>query len=208
MRNGLIAAVTGILLAGGVAGAQSGVAGAQQKETYDYWQHQRRMVRHGQQAIFQCNGLFTSNRTLEQVFAQELAFLPEPVGTAAGGDYEVDHDRKAVVIGDGHAAPAMRAAFREGIGCVILAPDQTLDDIDGLPVLDLPPPPRRPGGDRLAGRGSRRGTHPAALRRRAGPPGGVRLGVRSRVPGAGGRSASSSCTAARSSTSATPRAST
>ncbi|MCY4077346.1 MAG: hypothetical protein OXH04_18170, partial [Acidobacteria bacterium] len=141
MRNGLIAAVAGILLAGGVAGAQSGVAGAQQKETYDYWQHQRRMVRHGQQAIFLCNGLFTSNRTLEQVFAQELAFLPEPVGTAAGGDYEVDYDRKAVVIGDGHAAPKMRAAFREGVGCVILAPDQTLDDIAGLPVLDLPPPP-------------------------------------------------------------------
>ena len=137
MRNGLIAAVAGILLAGGVAGAQ-------QKETYDYWQHQRRMVRHGQQAIFLCNGLFTSNRTLEQVFAQELAFLPEPVGTAAGGDYEVDHDRKAVVIGDGHAVPKMRAAFREGIGCVILAPDQTLDDVDGLPVLDLPPPPGDP----------------------------------------------------------------
>ena len=162
MRNGLIAALAGVLLAGGVAGAQVGAAGAQQKETYDYWQHQRRMVRHGQQAIFLCNGLFTSNRTREQVFAQELAFLPEPVGTAAGGDYEVDYDRKAVVIGDGHAAPKMRAAFREGIGCVILAPDQTLDDIDGLPVLDLPPPPGDPAADRMAGRGPRCGTDPAS----------------------------------------------
>ena len=63
------------------------VAG-QQEETYDYWQYQRQMVRQGQQAVFMCNGLFTSNRTLEQVFAQELAFLLDPVGTASGGDYE------------------------------------------------------------------------------------------------------------------------
>ncbi len=116
-------------------------ADAQREETYDYWQPQRRMVRLGQQAIFMCNGLFTSNRSIAQVFEQELAFLPEPVGTPAGGDYEVDWDRKAVTIGAGHGAPKMRAAFREGIGCVVLAPDQTLDDIDDLPAIELPPPP-------------------------------------------------------------------
>jgi len=114
---------------------------AQQEETYDYWQPQRQMVRLGQQAIFMCNGLFTSNRTLEQVFAQELAYLPEPVGNAGGGDFEVDHERKAITIGSGHGVPKMRAAFREGIGCVVLAPDQTLDDIDSLPAIQMPPPP-------------------------------------------------------------------
>jgi len=119
------------------------VAG-QQEETYDYWQYQRQMVRQGQQAVFMCNGLFTSNRTLEQVFAQELAFLPEPIGTANGGDYEVDYERKGVVIGSGHGAPKMRAAFREGIGCVILPPDQTLADIEGLPILELPYPDDSP----------------------------------------------------------------
>ncbi len=115
-------------------------AAAQQEETYDYWQPQRQMVRLGQQAIFMCNGLFTSNRTLEQVFAQELAYLPEPVGTAEGGDYKVDWERRAVTIGSGHGVPKMRAAFREGIGCVVLAPDQTLDDIDGLPAIEMQPP--------------------------------------------------------------------
>ena len=115
-------------------------AAAQQEETYDYWQPQRQMVRQGQQAIFMCNGLFTSNRTLEQVFAQELAYLPEPVGTTEGGDYEIDRERKAVTIGSGHGAPKMRAAFREGIGCVVLAPNQDLDDIDGLPAIEIPPP--------------------------------------------------------------------
>ncbi len=116
-------------------------AAGQQDEAYDYWQPQRQMVRQGQQAIFLCNGLFTSNRTIDQVFAQELAFLQEPVGTPGGGDYEVDREHKAVTIGSGHGVPKMRAAFREGIGCIILAPDQTLDDIDSLPVIEMAPPP-------------------------------------------------------------------
>ena len=134
MKSPYLALVASILLT-------SLPAAAQQEESYDYWQPQRQMVRQGQQAIFMCNGLFTSNRTLEQVFAQELAYLPEPVGTVEGGDWEVDRERKAVTIGSGHGAPKMRAAFREGIGCVVLAPDQTLDDIDGLPAIEMPPPP-------------------------------------------------------------------
>ena len=113
-------------------------ATAQQEESYDYWRFNRDMIQHGQQAIFMCNGLFTSNRTLEQVFAQELAFLPEPVGTAHGGDYIVDRDLKAVIIGGPGGVPPISAAFRKGIGCVIMAPDQSLEDIESLPKLDMP----------------------------------------------------------------------
>ncbi len=133
MRKTLATALAGAALLGATGAAQS-------PDTYDYWQHQRLMVRYGQQAIFMCNGLFTSHRTLEQVYAQELAFLPEPVGTPAGGDYTIDRERRAVTIGAGHGVPQMRAAFREGIGCVILGPGQTLDDIDALPVQTLAPP--------------------------------------------------------------------
>ena len=139
MRNVLATALAGAMLFGATASAQ-------QKESYDYWQHQRRMVRYGQQAVFMCNGLFTSNRTLEQVFAQELAFLPEPVGTADGGDYEVDTDRKAVTIGNGHGTPKMRAAFPRG------------DRLRGPPAR---PDPRRrgrpadPGAAAASGRGGR-----------------------------------------------------
>tara|TARA_B100001123_G_scaffold348613_1_gene398145 strand:- start:602 stop:2029 length:1428 start_codon:yes stop_codon:yes gene_type:complete len=104
---------------------------AQQEERYDYWQPQRDMIRRGQQAIFMCNGLFTSNRSLESVVAQELAFLPEV------HPYEIDQARRAVIIGTEGAVPVMRAAFREGIGCVILPPDQTLTDIEALPELTL-----------------------------------------------------------------------
>ena len=117
---------------------------AQQEETYDYWQVNRQMIRYGQQAVFMCNGLFTGNRTLEDVFAQELAFLPQPVGTPRGGDYVINETRQAVAIGAGEGTPIMRAAFREGIGCVILAPDQTFEDIDRLPILELPYPPGDP----------------------------------------------------------------
>ena len=118
--------------------------GLAQEDSYDYWRPQRDMVRHGQQAVLMCNGLFTGERTLDQVFDQELAFLPQPVGTAQGGDYVVDWDRKAVAIGASESAPIMRAAYRQGIGCVIMAPDQTFEQIADLPELTLAPPPGDP----------------------------------------------------------------
>ncbi len=99
---------------------------AQQQETYDYARSRREMVQYGMQAIFMCNGLFTSERTLDQVFAQELAYIRQPVGTSRGGDYQIDWDRKTVAIGSPGGIPVMRAVFREGLGCIILAPDQTL----------------------------------------------------------------------------------
>lgn len=113
---------------------------AQQTEQYDYWAPQRAMVQRGQQAVFMCNGLFTSHRTLEQVFQQELAFLRNPIGSPEGGDYRIDHERRAVEVGTPGDVPVMRAVFREGIGCIILPPDQTLADIDALPELTLPLP--------------------------------------------------------------------
>ena len=120
------------------------VASAQQEELYDYFRFDRDMIQHGMQAVLMCNGLFTSNRTLEQVFQQELAYLRQPVGTPRGGDYVVDWERKGVAIGAPGGTPTMRAAFRKGLGCVIMAPDQTFEDIESLPILDVPPPPGDP----------------------------------------------------------------
>tara|TARA_Y100000588_G_scaffold30595_1_gene29738 strand:- start:2858 stop:4309 length:1452 start_codon:yes stop_codon:yes gene_type:complete len=142
---------------------------AQQEETYDYWRPQRDMVARGQQAIFMCNGLFTGSRSLENVFAQELAFLSSPIGNAAGGDYVINETLQAVAIGADDGTPVMRAAFREGIGCVILAPDQTFEDIERLPQLTLPYPPGDPAtiawpdGDLIADRSLPDGVNGAAL---------------------------------------------
>ncbi|MGI9205621.1 MAG: serine hydrolase domain-containing protein [Woeseiaceae bacterium] len=116
---------------------------AQQEENFDYFSTNRQMIRNGVQAVLMCNGLFTSNRSLAQVFEQELAYLTPtrftgPVGTVNDGEYEVDYDLKAVAIGGPTTGTTIRAAFREGIGCVVMAPDQSFDDIDTLPKLDLP----------------------------------------------------------------------
>jgi CubicO group peptidase (beta-lactamase class C family) len=132
-----VSAVAALVAQQSGRGAQA--PAATQRESYDYWATQREMIRRGQQAIFTCNGLFTSNRTLEQIYAQELKFLPSPIGTQAGGDYVIDRARKTVEIGKPGTAPTMRAVFREGIGCIILAPDQTFDAIDQLPSITLPP---------------------------------------------------------------------
>ena len=119
-------------------------AHGQQADTWDYRQFNREVVWRGVQALFMCNGLFTSNRTLEQVFAQELAYIENPIGTADGGDYVVDRARRAVAVGSVGYVPVMRAAFRDGVGCVVMPPDQDFADIDALPSIETPPPPGDP----------------------------------------------------------------
>ena len=111
---------------------------AEQTDRFDYFAANRTTIAHGMQAVLTCNGLFTSERTLDRVFNQELAYLRNPVGNAAGGDYVIDWRLKGVAIGDPESGPVIRAAFREGIGCVVMAPDQTFDDIDSLPILETP----------------------------------------------------------------------
>ena len=116
---------------------------AQQEENFDYFATNRQMIRNGVQAVLMCNGLFTSHRTLEQVFDQELAYLTSDrfggyVGNIDGGEYEVRTDLQAVAIGGPNSGIVIHAAFRKGIGCVVMAPDMTFDDIDSLPELDLP----------------------------------------------------------------------
>lgn len=110
---------------------------------YDYFSANRHLIRNGVQAVLMCNGLFTSRRSLNQVFAQELAYLEDAVGSARGGEYDVDVERMSVAVGGPSSGPMVRAAFREGIGCVVMAPDQGPADIADLPELTLP----YPGGD-------------------------------------------------------------
>ncbi len=117
---------------------------AQPAEQYDYFSANRISIRNGLQAVLMCNGLFTSHRTLEQVFDQELAYVKEPVGTVEGGEYAIDRERRVVEVGGATTGPALRAVFREGIGCVVMAPGQSVDDIDSLPELRLPYPPGDP----------------------------------------------------------------
>jgi len=144
---------------------------AQQERSYDYWQHQREMIRRGQQAVFMCNGLFTSNRTIEQLYESELAFLPDPIGSPKGGDYRIAWEERGVEVGNAGHVPTMRAIFREGIGCIILPPDQTLAEADRLPELTMPYPPGNPSqipwpdGDLVEERPLSQSVNAAALQR-------------------------------------------
>lgn len=115
-----------------------------QADAFDYFESNREMIKRGVQAVLTCNGLFTSNRSLEQVFAQELAYMGPPVGTAAGGDYRIHEELKAVEVGTLENGPVMRAAFREGIGCIVMSPDQDLADIESLPSIGIAPAAQDP----------------------------------------------------------------
>ena len=103
---------------------------------FDYFSDNRQMIRNGVQAVLTCNGLFTSNRPIKLVEEQELAYLTEArFGGVVKDSVTIDTTIGAVTVGGGDSGTAITAAFREGIGCVVLAPDQSLDDIDGLPEL-------------------------------------------------------------------------
>lgn len=150
-------------------------ARAGQAESFDYFGPTRQLIRNGVQAVLLCNGLFTSHRTIQQVFDQELAYLrPDQfggvVGTASGGEYTVDKRRRAVTVGGARSGTPVRAAFREGVGCVVMAPDQGPGDIDSLPRITLPYPDmdRRqtpwPDGDLVTIAANTEGIDQAALR--------------------------------------------
>ena len=48
--------------------------GQQTSTRYDYHQSTEALINSGMQALFICNGLFVSNRTLEQLYGAELKF--------------------------------------------------------------------------------------------------------------------------------------
>lgn len=97
------------------------------------------LTQRGRQALIMCNGVFVSGRTVEQINEAELRASPVPAARLS-----VDATARTVSIrAENDDLPVMRAAWRKGIGCVVLGPDQTFDDVDQLPSLDL----ERPAGD-------------------------------------------------------------
>ena len=143
MARSVLPALAGLLAAAAVAAADTGSG---KDNGYDYYADNRQLIRNGVQAVLSCNGLFTSERTREQVFAQELAYLGDRVlGDATGGPYAIDRERRAVTVGGGGHGPAVSAAFRSGIGCVVMEPGAPLAAIEALPAL--PAPDRSAGTD-------------------------------------------------------------
>jgi CubicO group peptidase (beta-lactamase class C family) len=117
------------------------VSSAQQTESFNYWQYDASIVWRGVETMMVCNGVFTSERSLDLIFEQELAYTRERPGYLGREYVTVDRNLSAVSIGDEGFIPTMRAAFRDGFGCIILPPNQDFSDIDRLPELRLPPAP-------------------------------------------------------------------
>lgn len=91
------------LFSGSVAAAEN---------SYDYFSANRQLVRNGFQAVLMCNGLYTSNRHVSEIFEQELAYLTGArfggiVGDANRGDYQINSTLKSVSVGGGTAGPSV-----------------------------------------------------------------------------------------------------
>ena len=135
---------------------------------YNYYGPTELLVSLGTQAFMTCNGLFVSNRTLDQIYEQELKLDRMPI--LPPEQVHIDKTLRAVAVGDGSfPAPVMRAVYREGLGCIVLSPDQTFADAASLPELRLPPAPGDaatlpwPEGDLVPSRPLPPGIHPKAL---------------------------------------------
>ncbi|MBI2833593.1 MAG: serine hydrolase [Acidobacteria bacterium] len=136
-------------LAGLFAAALTGVFAfsVRAQDGYDYYSFTAEITWRGSQALEICNSLFVGGRTVDQIYGQELAGLvPGASDAMPRSRVEIDERLKIVAVGVGgnDAVPPMRAAYREGFGCVVMAPHQTAGDIDKLPLLQMAPPPGDP----------------------------------------------------------------
>lgn len=123
---------------GQIVGLAAVLAAINASAQYDYFDHNRQLIRNGVQAVLSCNGLFTSHRTIDQVFSDELTYLDERViGTASGGNYTVNGDARWVGVGGGTDGDRVHAVFRDGIGCIVVPPDWDISGTDELPKIDL-----------------------------------------------------------------------
>jgi len=120
------------------------VNGQQTSTRYDYHESTQALINSGMQALFICNGLFVSNRTLDQLYGAELKFDLMPL--VPPDQVKIDREHKTVAVGESGRglAPTMRAAYRQGLGCVVMGPEQTFADIDKLPILNMPALPGDP----------------------------------------------------------------
>jgi CubicO group peptidase (beta-lactamase class C family) len=128
----LLAVVVLVVFAGSGSGQQTATR-------YEYNYASRALVDVGRQALFICNGLFVSNRTMDQLSAAELKMDLMPL--APPEQVRINREQKTVAIGQAGRSPApvMRAVYREGLGCVLLGPEQTFADAEDLPTLRMRP---------------------------------------------------------------------
>jgi len=145
------------------------LAAGQQTETFNYWEQDEAIVWRGVKAFMMCNGYFTSNRSPEQIQEQEWAYTRGQPGVYDNDGFGIERLKNLVTVGGRAGAPAMKAAYRDGLGCIILEPGQSDEAIEDLPILETPPlagDPAEipwPNGDLLSAPGDVSGVNFTAL---------------------------------------------
>jgi len=131
----------------------------QARDNFDYHSSTSELLGRGTQALTLCSGVFISNRSVDQIYAVEFTGLGAGELTPRS-QVQIDDRLKVVTVGGGEdeRSPAMRAAYREGVGCVVMAPHQGPDQIQELPEVRMPTLPGVaadipwPDGDLLSGK--------------------------------------------------------
>ncbi len=99
--------------------------------------HEDPMIVAGYRAIFTCSAHFLMNRPLDDIKRVELVDVagrgfPDPV---------IDAQRQLVIAEDPSGKFRRIAAFRDSMGCTILPPHWTEQDVARLPSVSFPPAP-------------------------------------------------------------------
>ena len=115
----------------GVISAAAGMAATEADEEY-----LRHVYSAGHKALFMCSGVFVAGRTPEQIRANEFAYAADMFDAPA--DAEPDY-RTKTAVGTALGGEIRRmAAYREGLGCTLLAPGAGTDDAAKLPKANIP----------------------------------------------------------------------
>ncbi len=136
-----LSAIAAILLATGFVPPESI---AQQSESFNYWEKNEAIIWRGVKAFMMCNGVFTSERSPDLVREQEWAYTRGLPGVYDDDGFGIERLKKLVTVGGRGGVPAMKAAYREGLGCIIMEPGQSDDAIADLPILATPQLPGNP----------------------------------------------------------------
>lgn len=91
----------------------------------------------GHKALFMCSGVFVARRRPQDIL-EEFRYTFDL--TNAPGTAEVDYATRSAVGMDATGTIRRRAAFRDGLGCTLMAPDAGPEDIARLPRATMPQP--------------------------------------------------------------------
>ncbi len=97
----------------------------------------RHQIAAGHNALFLCSGHFIAGRDEASIMAQEIAFATPRFSAKSNGGY-IEEDSQTAIGWSGWGLFRRRAAYRPGMGCTLMGPGWSLEQIADLPYVDMP----------------------------------------------------------------------